>query len=315
MPAATESAMRRIALALASLVLAVPMAGSAPPPADPARPLLWRISDADNRVYLLGSFHLLKKTDYPLPADIEHALADAEHVVFEVTPAELADPTVPMKMLRRALTPGDAAFGKVAPSATAAKVRAQLASLGLSAEQFDRLEPWMVSVTLVTALGQKHGYSPEHGLDRHLMARAAALGKPTAGLETLDSQLDALDATPLAEQLASIEETVAEGEDLAARLDELHAAWRGGHVAKLERLAVADMREKTPDTYRRLNVERNRAWMPQVEALLARGKGEDALVVVGALHLLGPDGLVQQAQARGLRVERVCTGCAATAPR
>lgn len=307
--------MRRLVLAIASFVLAIPMAGSAPARADAPRPLLWKLSDADSSVYLLGSFHLLKKTDYPLPADVERALADAEHVVFEVTPAELADPAVPMKMMQRALQPGDAAFGKVASAATAAKVHARLASLGLSTEQFDRLEPWMVSVTLVTVLGQSLGYSPEDGLDRHLMARAAALGKATSGLETLDSQLDALDSTPLPEQLASIEETVADGEEMAARLDELHAAWRGGDLATLERLAVADMQKKTPDTYRRLNVERNRAWMPQVEALLARGKDEDALVVVGALHLLGPDGLVEQAKARGLRVERVCSSCTPEAAR
>lgn len=306
--------MRRFALAFASLVLAIPMAGSAPAPrADAPRPLLWKLSDADSSVYLLGSFHLLKKTDYPLSADVERALGEAEHVVFEVTPEELADPSVPMKMMQRAITPGDAAFGKVASPATTAKVHARFESLGLPGAQFDRFEPWMVSITLVTVLGAQLGYSPEDGLDRHLMTRAATLGKATAGLETIDAQLDALDATPVAEQLASIEETVAEGEDMAARLDELHAAWRGADLVTLERLAANEMREKTPETYRRLNVERNRKWLPKVEALLARGQGNDALVVVGALHLLGPDGLVAQAKARGLRVERVCTACGSAA--
>lgn len=311
MRAVTENPMRRLLLAAASLVLAIPMAGSAPARAsEPPRPLLWKLSDADSSVYLLGSFHLLKKSDYPLSADVERALGEAEHVVFEVTPQELADPSVPARMMQRALQPGDAAFGKVAAADVVARVNARLAALGLPAAQLGQFEPWMVSITLVTVLGQSLGYSPEDGLDRHLMARAASLGKSTAGLESLDSQLDALDATPLAEQLASLEDTVAEGEDMAARLDELHAAWRGADVATLERLAVSEMRTKTPDTYRRLNVERNRAWMPQVEALLARGRDNDALVVVGALHLLGPDGLVAQAKARGLRVERVCGACA-----
>jgi uncharacterized protein YbaP (TraB family) len=299
--------MRRIALALASLVLAVPMAGSAPPPKDAPRPLLWKVSDADSTVYLLGSFHLLKKSDYPLPADVERAFGDAERLVFEVAPEDLADPSVPMKMVQRALQPGDAAFGKVAPPAVASKVRAELAKLGLPAAQFDQFEPWMVSITMVTVLAQKLGYAGEDGLDRHLMQRAQQAGKPASGLETLDSQLDAMDATPVAEQLASLEESVGEGQDMGARLDELHAAWRGGDAAALERLAVDEMRTKTPDTYRRLNVERNRAWMPKIDALLA-GK-DDALVVVGAVHLLGRDGLVAQMQSRGKRVERICTGC------
>lgn len=305
--------MRRIALALASLVLAVPMAGSAPPAKDAPRPLLWKVSDADSSVYLLGSFHLLKKSDYPLPGDVERAFADAERLVFEVAPAELADPSVPMKMVQRAVQPGNAAFGKVASPALATKVRAELARLGLPAAQFDAFEPWMVSITMVTVLAQKLGYAGEDGLDRHLMQRAEQAGKPATGLETLDSQLDAMDATPVAEQLASLEESVADGEDMAARLDELHAAWRGGDVAALQRLAVDEMRAKTPDSYRRLNVERNRAWMPKLRALLA-GK-DDALVVVGAVHLLGRDGLVAQMKSKGVRVERICTACAAAKPR
>ncbi len=310
MPAFIEIPMRRIALAFASLVLAIPMAGSAPAPHEPPRPLLWKVSDADSTVYLLGSFHLLKKSDYPLSADVDRAFTDAERLVFEVSPQELTDPSVPMKMMQRAIQPGDAAFAKVASPQVVEKVQAELTKLGLPAAQFGQFEPWMISITLVTVLGQKLGYSGDDGLDRHLMLRAQQAGKAVGGLETIDSQLDAMDATPLAEQLASLEETVAEGEDMAARLDELHLAWRTADLATLERVAVDEMRTKTPESYRRLNVERNRAWLPNVEALLAAGKDDDALVVVGALHLLGRDGLVAQLQSRGLRVERVCTGCA-----
>ena len=309
MPAPTEPRMRRLLLAFASFLLAVPMAGSAPAPHAPPRPLLWKVSAGETTVYLLGSFHLLKKTDYPLSGDVEKAFADAEGLVFEVSPKELADPSVPVKMAQLALQPGDGALGKVAPARTVERVRAEFAKLGVAADALDRFEPWMVSVTLITVLGQKLGYSPEDGLDRHLMLRAAAAKKATAGLETIDSQLAAMDATPLSEQLASLEESVAEGEDVAGQLDELHGAWRSADVATLERLAVTEMRAKTPETYRRLNVERNRAWLPKIERMLA-GRGDDTLVVVGALHLLGSDGIVAQLKARGLRVERVCSACA-----
>lgn len=302
--------MRRIALTLASLLIAIPIAGSAPAAvADPPRPLLWKVSDADSSVYLLGSFHLLKKDDYPLSADVERAFADAEHVVFEVAPEELADPSVGPRMLQLAMQPGTAALGKVAPAPLLQKLRARLTTMGLPAAQLEQFEPWMVSLTMVTSLGQQLGFSPEDGLDRHLMARAKSAGKLTAGLESVDSQLAALDGTPVTEQLLSLEESVADSEDMTARLNELHQAWRSADVAAVERMASEEMRRKTPQTYRLLNVERNRAWIPKVEAMLARGRGQDALVVVGALHLVGSDGLVEQLQSRGRRVERICTGC------
>lgn len=49
----------------------------------PPVPLLWKVSDADNSLYLLGSFHLLKPEDYPLSAEVDAAFADAEALLFE----------------------------------------------------------------------------------------------------------------------------------------------------------------------------------------------------------------------------------------
>ena len=36
----------------------------------------------------------------------------------------------------------------------------------------------------------------------------------------------------------------------------------------------------------------------------------NSLVVVGSLHLLGPDGVVEKLRAKGYRVERICSACA-----
>ena len=62
-------------------------------------PLLWKVSDRDNTLYLLGSLHLLKPSDYPLSGDVDRAFADAEKVVFEVALEELADPATAQKFL------------------------------------------------------------------------------------------------------------------------------------------------------------------------------------------------------------------------
>src|SRR5690349_4989078 len=88
--------MRWIA-ALLSLSLAAPALAEAP------RPLLWKVSDGDNSIYLLGSFHLLKPGDYPLAASTDAAFEDAEQVVFELSPAEMADPAGPARMQQAAI--------------------------------------------------------------------------------------------------------------------------------------------------------------------------------------------------------------------
>lgn len=308
--------MPRFVLALAGLLLALPVVGSAPVPpraATPPVPLLWRVSDADSSVYLLGSFHLLKKSDYPLSRDVDRAFDDAESVVFEVSQADLEDASVAPRMMALATSDPAASLARAVPESVRAPLERRMRALGLSPEQMGAFEPWFVDVTLVTLLAQRSGYAPEDGLDRHLMARAAAAGKPTSGLETVQQQLATLDGTPLAEQVEQLREFVDEGDGAAAQLDELHRAWRSADVATIERLMRDEMMARTPVTYRRMAVDRNRAWVPQVERMLAQGRGHDALVVVGALHLIGPDGLVALLRARGYRVERMCSACGSKA--
>lgn len=304
--------MRRIALAIAGLLLALPVSGSTPTPvrADaPPVPLLWKVSDADNSVYLLGSFHLLRKSDYPLSAEIDRAFDDAEALVFEVAPEDLDDPGIATRMVRLATSDPASTVGQVLPAELREPLQRQAHRLGVAPEQLDHFEPWFVDTTLVTVLAQRNGFAPEDGLDRHLMARARAAGKPASGLETVAQQLSTLDGMPMDEQLATLREFVEEGEGAAARLEELHGAWRRADVALLERLTREDMADRTPVTYQRLNVDRNRAWIPRFEAMLAKPAGNDVLAVVGALHLLGDDGVVAMLKARGYRVERICTAC------
>lgn len=90
----------------------------------------------------------------------------------------------------------------------------------------------------------------------------------------------------------------------------LHALWRAGDAAKLDSDMRADMARKTPETYRLLDVERNDRWLPQIEARLVKEKKDNTLIVVGALHLLGSDGLVEKLKAKGYAVERICDSCA-----
>ena len=86
-------------------------------------------------------------------------------------------------------------------------------------------------------------------------------------------------------------------------MDTLSTAWERGDVDTLERLVVEETRQQYPDVYRVLFAERNNAWMDVLMRELD-GSGVD-FVAVGAGHMLGPDGLIEQFRARGLTVERV----------
>ena len=285
-----------------ALVLGVGCASAAPMP---PTPLLWKVSDADNSVYLLGSFHALKAEDYPVSAPVSEALADAELVAFEVSPAEMASPELAAKLLRA----GSLAHGKTLQQSVSATTWKRLAEYaarrGVVLDNLQPLEPWFVSMVITLGEMGSIGYDPKQGLDQHLIRESEKAGKAVSGLETADEQIAALDSMTLAEQQQSLDESLDEAANFKQRIDTLHGHWRAGDAVALDKLLNTEFKRDYAQLYERINVARNRAWMPKIRTMLDTQASDDALVVVGALHLLGSDGLVAQLKAKGYRVERL----------
>jgi uncharacterized protein YbaP (TraB family) len=285
----------------AAALLASACARAEPPPT----PLLWKVSDADNTVYLLGSFHALRPSDYPLAPEVDAAFADAERVAFELAPAELESPTLAQEMLAAATFPAGQDLRGALPADTYAMLEAYSQANGLPLAVFARTEPWFVGLVVTMSGMQKAGLDPKQGLDRHLIALAAKAGKPAIGLESGYDQIRALDSMDAAEQLQMLEEALDSSADFKAELDKVHGYWRRGDEQALHAHMAVELRKEYPLLYEAINVERNRAWLPKVRAMLDAEREDDALVVVGALHLLGEDGLVAMLRGQGYAVERV----------
>lgn len=293
----------------ACLAVALPAAAIASPPV----PLLWKASDGDNAVYLLGSFHLLKPSDYPLSKDVDLALADAESVLFEISPAELQSPELAAGMMQAALrTDGTTLDEQVGPE-LAARLRTWSADLPagvpINGEMLQRFDPWFAALTVSLMQMSAMGLDPALGLDKHFMARAAEAGKPVAGLETAAQQIALFDGMAPEEQVQMLSDALQDAAEGTEQLETLHADWRAGRVDALWNGMAADMRREYPQLYKRINVDRNDAWLAELVARLEAPNGDDTLVVVGALHLLGKDGVVEKLRERGYTVERICTAC------
>lgn len=297
-----------VALALPAAHAEQPRAAA--PAAQPARhALLWKVSDADNSVYLLGSFHLLKQDDYPLPKEIDAAFEDAESLVFEVDPREMTAPATMATIRKYAAYDAGKSLSTVLPKATHDKLGNLMSLSGGSVQALEQSEPWMVSLSLVLGITNALGFKADLGIDRHLMARAAEAGKPTAGLETIEDQMKAMDSVSHAEQAQGLQEFLDDPKQAIKQLQDMHDWWRAGDVAKLDSDMRAEMARKSPESYKLLDVDRNNVWLPKVEARLKESKADDTLVVVGTLHLLGDDGLVEKLRAKGYLVERICNDC------
>lgn len=289
----------------------------APAAKTPPVPLLWKVSDRDNALYLLGSFHLLKPDDYPLSPDIDTAFADAEKLVFELAPSEMSSPQLAMQMAQAAMRGDGTLLDSELPPALATAFRdwaaanaASLAASGMNAQALQMFEPWFAALLVsLTELG-KQGLDPKLGLDAHMAARAATANKPAQGLETGAEQIAFLDGMARGEQLQFLQEALDQAQPGNDELRAMHDHWRRGDADALWTGMGQEMRREFPALYRRINVARNDAWVATLQQRLQKDGRDDTLVVVGALHLLGEDGVVEKLRAKGYAVERVCSACA-----
>ncbi len=264
-------------------------------PAAPAQSLLWKATSPRGTVYLLGAIHLMRPEAYPLPDAIEKAYAETDALVLEMDLAQ-AQSEAGRVMARGLYADGSGLCDHVADTTCALVEQQAGAAL---APAIGRMKPWLAGMTLSVAALQQAGYRPELGLDAHFHARALADGRPRFGLETMDEQIGFLDGLAPAEQEQMLYLSLREAARTVAQVDTLAALWQRGDADALLGLAGADL-EALPQFRERLLAGRNRAWVPQIEALVAEGR--TPFVVVGALHLLGSDGVLALLERRGYRV-------------
>lgn len=292
---------RRLLAPLLSSLLVLPAVAAA----DAPTPLLWKVSDADNAVYLLGSFHLLKSDDYPLAASTDAAFEDAERVVFEISPEEANSPSLAQGFQAAALRGDGGTLQQSLPAELWAQLQAHVQARGGNAAALQGFDAWYVSLVIVLGEMQRLGLDPSHGVDRHFIDRAVAAGKPTMGLETGVQQIALFEEMTPEQQVASLADAIGEAAELKEGIERLHALWRAGDADGLAEETIGELQREYPALYARMNRDRNLAWMPKLRAMLDDSDSDDALVVVGAMHLLGDDGLVTLLREAGYTVERL----------
>lgn len=261
---------------------------------------VWKVSSADNTLYLGGTVHMLRKSDYPLPLQYEQAYAAADTLVFETDLAQLQDPAVQQRMQRAVRYTDNGGLQQRISPVLYQKIDKVWQQYGLPGEILNGLRPSGVIITL-TMLNLKQIGVDAQGIDDFFHTQALRDGKSVAGLETVDQQISFLGAMGEGDEERFMQMSLDELEQSATFIDELISAWRRGSLVDLDRLMVADMRRDFPEQYRILLADRNQAWLPQIETMLKDKPVE--LVLVGSGHLAGQDGLLRQLKQRGYRIE------------
>jgi uncharacterized protein YbaP (TraB family) len=118
-----------------------------------------------------------------------------------------------------------------------------------------------------------------------------------------------MDTLPPSAQDAMLRDTLARLDDAVAELKRLVEAWRASDRSELVAISRQGIEEipRLDVFYDRLLKERNHNWVRELGAMLEdpERKDETIFVAVGALHLVGEDGLEKLFAEAGYDVVRI----------
>ena len=263
---------------------------------------VWVATSGDDKVYLGGTVHLLRATDYPLPEEFERAYADSQRLFFETDISSMNDISVQTSMLQQLMYSDARTLTSVLSTEAYEALSNHLNTIGMPIMMMEKFKPGLVVSTLQIMEFQKLGFTPQ-GVDAYFNNRALSDAKPVGELETVQAQIDYIANMGEGNESDFILLSLSDMQEIATTMEDLIGAWRAGNNNALAELFVDEMKAESEELYESLLVERNSNWLPIIEQMFSQGENE--FVLVGAAHLVGEDGLLSMLEAKGYQVEQL----------
>ncbi len=269
-------------------------------------PPFWEVRSGNSSVYLFGTIHVGRADFYPLPAAIESAFRKSDVLALEVNPANEQEAVA--AVMSAMYAPPDNIENHLSSSVISNVIDVS-AAYGIPFEQFRQMKPYLLMFTLTTLEYARLGYNAQQGIEVHLSQRASMEGKRVTALESMSEQMQMLDKLSPQLQTAMLQITVDEiaNGEVAALVAKMIEAWRSGNTEALDTVLSAEERRLedalAQEFHERFLTERNINMANQIENMLRNG--ERVFVAVGAMHMVGEDGIPAILAAKGYQVRRL----------
>jgi uncharacterized protein YbaP (TraB family) len=258
--------------------------------ADGALHSLWELHGKHNTVYLMGSIHVLRLSDYPLAPAMLEAYGNAKAMVMEVNLEEIKSGQVQSEMLASAMLPDNKTLPEILGPQRYARASGLAHEVGADLAMFDQFAPWFAAEAISQLQLSQLGFQPEAGVEMYFIERARNDGKTVTGLETVHDQIAVFESMSMDTQADYLLSSLEQAHDLPTEVDSMVRAWRNGDTQWFDHQLKTEL-GSDPRLYQAVLGGRNRKWVPKIEALLNDDK--NYLVIVGTGHLVGRGSVIE----------------------
>jgi len=262
---------------------------------------VWKVTGKGTTMYIGGTIHMLRPQDHPIPVEFDSAYSRSELVVLEADIGKLEDPSVAQELLRKAMYNDTTTLRDVLSKEVYDQLEQEFSKFNVPLATMEKFKPSIIIITLTLFSMQQLEISDE-GVDKKYYLKAKEDEKMLHFFETVDDQIDMIVNMGEGMEDEFVLNSLKDNKSIEELLPELIATWRNG-TAKTLLKQLKEMQKDYPDIYRLLVQERNNKWMPKIENYFNDEVIE--LILVGALHLHGKDGILNQLKKSGFTVEQL----------
>ena len=262
---------------------------------------IWKVSKNGAELYLGGTCHILRDSDYPLPAEFDQAYAKSEIIVFETDIGKINTPEVQQMLLTKMVYADGTSLKDHLSAETYEMLNRVCDKNGISLASLNSFKPVMVMLPLAIMELKKLGIK-EEGVDMLYYKRNLQDRKPVLKLETVEQQIDIISSMGAGNEDNFVRQWLDELNRTKEIFEQLISLWKQGKGSDLYRLYIEPEKRDFPQIYRTILRARNDAWLPKIESFMATPEKE--FVLVGFAHLVGEDGILEQLRRRGYQVKK-----------
>ena len=266
---------------------------------------VWKVTDnAGHTLYLAGSVHALRPSDYPLPPEYVEAFNASAGLSFETDETATGEQWAKGMEHASRLPDGVTLKDRLDPR-TYAYIQKVVTKFNGSAEplkRLDHLKPWFIAQMLDSPAGNPKGLNPGYGVESYLVSLTRKNHKKMDGLETMDEHFAVLGDMSDTDSEASLLLAFIQLDQKSAAFNRIVAAWKRGDTDAIDR-ELGQEYQSVPSLRRRMLYARNERWLPKIDGYLRSGK--TWMVVAGAGHMSGDRGVPTLLRARGFQVEQL----------
>ena len=274
------------------------------------RELLWKLtSESGATLYLLGTVHVFKPQDYPLPEEMEKAFARAHALIVEVDVTKTDAKFTQTFVGQHGIYPPSDALSQHLSGDSRKLLQEYCLKRNLPFNGLNRMRPWIVAITVLQKELELLGYSPAAGIDVHFLNEANNLGKKVISLETLEFQLNLFANLPDDLQEMDLALSLVDLSKLPTDAGQMMKAWMTGDAEAMDDVMTKDIKEhpELSPVQERLLYERNITMAQKLEAYLKGGQ-DIYLAAIGSGHLVGNRSVISLLTKRGYKATQVLVG-------